>query len=305
MKKKFYSNGKLLITGEYLVLDGAKAFALPTKKGQNLIIEDGNNNEIIWKSYDADGSIWFKDTLSFAAISSGITDENESVKATLITILHEAYKLNPDFISNSNGYNITTELGFPKSWGLGTSSTLINNIAQWLQIDAFTLLKNSFGGSGYDIACAQNDTPIVYHLDQGVPSVEQVTFNPKFTNHLYFVYLNKKQSSKNAIAAYEMNKKNSLGKTISNNNDLTAQILEATTIQSFATALQKHEIAMSILLETATIKESLFPDFDGIIKSLGAWGGDFVMALSADHPAEYFAAKGYETIVAYEDMILS
>jgi hypothetical protein len=31
-KKKFYSNGKLLITGEYLVLDGAKAFALPTKK---------------------------------------------------------------------------------------------------------------------------------------------------------------------------------------------------------------------------------------------------------------------------------
>ena len=187
MKKKFYSNGKLLITGEYLVLDGAKAFALPTKKGQNLIIENGNNNEIIWKSYDADGSIWFKDTLSFAAISSGITDENESVKATLITILHEAYKLNPDFISNSNGYNITTELGFPKSWGLGTSSTLINNIAQWLQIDAFTLLKNSFGGSGYDIACAQNDTPIVYHLDQGVPSVEQVTFNPKITNHLYFV----------------------------------------------------------------------------------------------------------------------
>jgi hypothetical protein len=54
--------------------------------------------------------------------------------------LHEAYKLNPDFITNSNGYIITTELGF-LSWGLGTSSTLINNIAQWLQIDAFTLLK--------------------------------------------------------------------------------------------------------------------------------------------------------------------
>ena len=304
MKKKFYSNGKLLITGEYLVLDGAKAFALPTKKGQNLIIEDGNNNEIIWKSYDADGSIWFEDTLLFATISSGITDENESVKATLITILHEAYKLNPDFISNSNGYIITTELGFPKSWGLGTSSTLINNIAQWLQIDAFTLLKNSFGGSGYDIACAQNDTPIVYHLDQGVPSVEQVTFNPPFTNHLFFVYLNKKQSSKNAIAAYEVNKKNSLAKTISNNNALTAQVLEANTIQSFATALQKHEIAMSILLETATIKESLFPDFDGIIKSLGAWGGDFVMAVSEQNRTTYFKAKGYYIVIPYDEMIL-
>jgi mevalonate kinase len=28
--KKYSTNGKLLITGEYLVLDGAKAFALPT-----------------------------------------------------------------------------------------------------------------------------------------------------------------------------------------------------------------------------------------------------------------------------------
>jgi hypothetical protein len=32
-----------------------------------------------------------------------------------------------------------------------------------LQIDAFTLLNNSFGG-GYDIACAQNNCPILYHL---------------------------------------------------------------------------------------------------------------------------------------------
>jgi hypothetical protein len=38
------------------------------------------------------------------------------------------------------GYNITTHLNFPKM-GTGTSSTLINNIAQWLQIDAFTLLN--------------------------------------------------------------------------------------------------------------------------------------------------------------------
>jgi len=35
----FYSNGKLLITGEYLVLDGAKALALPTKYGQGQIVK--------------------------------------------------------------------------------------------------------------------------------------------------------------------------------------------------------------------------------------------------------------------------
>ena len=66
MKKEYYSNGKLLITGEYLVLDGAKAFALPTKFGQNLIVEKGNNEAINWKSYDADGSIWFEEIILFS-----------------------------------------------------------------------------------------------------------------------------------------------------------------------------------------------------------------------------------------------
>ena len=305
MTKTFYSNGKLLITGEYLVLDGAKAFALPTKRGQNLVIEDGKNKEISWKSYDFDGSIWFEDTLLFSDIVKEVQTENELVKATLTTILHEAFKLNPDFILQSNGYTITTELGFPKSWGLGTSSTLINNIAQWLQIDAFTLLKNSFGGSGYDIACAQNDAPIVYHLEKGNPIVEKVRFNPDFTDNIYFIYLNKKQSSKSAIAAYNMNKKSNLPRTIALNDVITSEVMNATTIQSFAAAIQKHEIQMSIILETQTIKESLFPDFNGAIKSLGAWGGDFVMAIVTKNPSDYFISKGYNTVIPYDEMILS
>jgi hypothetical protein len=72
----------------------------------------------------------------------------------LISILHQGYLLNRNFITGSMGYNITTHLNFPKKMGTG-NSLLINNIAQWLQIDAFTLLNNSFGGSGYDIACAK------------------------------------------------------------------------------------------------------------------------------------------------------
>jgi mevalonate kinase len=34
----FYSHGKLLITSEYAVLDGAKALALPTRLGQKLSV---------------------------------------------------------------------------------------------------------------------------------------------------------------------------------------------------------------------------------------------------------------------------
>ena len=37
---KFYSNGKLLMTGEYFVLNGALSLALPTVYGQYLEIND-------------------------------------------------------------------------------------------------------------------------------------------------------------------------------------------------------------------------------------------------------------------------
>jgi len=304
MKTTYYSNGKLLITGEYLVLDGARAFALPTKFGQNLIVENSTNQEIQWESYDFDENIWYQDTISFSEITNKVDAKIETVKTTLLQILNEAYLLNPDFINNSEGYKISTNLTFPKKWGLGTSSTLLNNIAQWTNIDAFTLLKNSFGGSGYDIACAQNDTPIVYRIEQNLPIVETVHFNPDFTQNIYFVYLNKKQNSKAAISAYYNNKNQHLAHNIIDNNKITDTILNAKTVKEFAIAVEKHEIHMSDILEIRTIKEVAFPDFKGVVKSLGAWGGDFVMAIAKEDPKDYFVSKGYETILTYDEMIL-
>ncbi|MEZ7500018.1 GYDIA family GHMP kinase [Flavobacterium sp. Arc3] len=305
MKETFYSNGKLLITGEYLVLDGAIAFALPTKFGQYLNVEKNPNPEIHWKSYDADGKIWFEDRISFSEIMNPSAQEIETIKSTLISILHEGYLLNPGFIKDGSGYIITTQLSFPKKWGLGTSSTLINNIAQWLQIDAFILLNNSFGGSGYDIACAQNNNPILYHLEHGSPIVEKVTFKPNFTQHIYFVYLNMKQSSKTAIANYQATKTRDLNKNIDSINKITLKALQANTLHSFAQAIESHETKMSIILETTTAKEALFSDFKGEVKSLGAWGGDFVMVISEFDPTAYFSSKGFNTILSYDDMILS
>lgn len=302
MKTTFYSNGKLLISGEYLVLDGADAFALPTKFGQNLVVENGSNQEIEWKSYDFDGQLWFEDRITFSEIINPTRSEIETVKTTLIQILHEAYLLNPDFLTNAAGYKINTHLTFPRNWGLGTSSTLLNNVAQWTEVNAFTLLNNSFGGSGYDIACAQNDTPIVYQIEKN--TVKPIVFNPDFTSDIYFVYLNKKQNSKAAIKAYYNNKNQNLGQNIAENNSITDAILKAKTTKEFALAIEKHEIHLSNILEMQTIKEAAFPDFNGVVKSLGAWGGDFVMAISKENPATYFASKGYKTILSYEKMIL-
>jgi mevalonate kinase len=194
-------------------------------------------------------------------------------------------------------------LSFPKFWGLGTSSTLINNIAQWIGIDAFVLLKNSFGGSGYDIACAQNNTPILYQLIQGKPVVEQVFFNPNFTEQIYFVYLNKKQNSKNAIAAYYKKEKNKTA-TLSKINAITTTILHSKNSETFSSEIENHEIILSEILETKPVKEVLFPDFKGTVKSLGAWGGDFILVVSKGNPTDYFKEKGFATVIPYGEMIL-
>jgi mevalonate kinase len=304
MQQTFYSNGKLLITGEYLILDGAKGLALPTKMGQNLSVESTITETIHWKSYDADGSIWFEDFVTFQEIKDPNNPSSESVKATLIKILQVANAMNPDLLINSNGFAITTQLSFPRNWGLGTSSTLINNIAQWFQIDAFELLHQSFGGSGYDIACAQNNTPITYSIINGNPNVEQIAFEPEFAQYIYFVYLNQKRNSKSAIADYHSNKTAQLSQHIEAINALTNNCIQATDLESFTRIIDQHEILLSSILNTETVKKTLFPDFDGAIKSLGAWGGDFVLVVSKENPSAYFIGKGYETVIPYGEMIL-
>lgn len=302
-KETYYSNGKLLITGEYLVLNGAKSLAVPTKFGQNLEVTPALGKKIIWKSYDSDGSIWFEDEIHFDAIIEKTSFTEDKIKTTLVEILHHAYLLNPDYILKTEGYAIETKLTFPRLWGLGTSSTLINNLGQWLSIDAFELLTNSFGGSGYDIACAQTNQSIIYRLEKDKPYFETVAFNPEFKEHIYFVYLNKKQSSKSAINNY-LNKQFSLDKVKVKIDKITAFVSETDNVDDFMSAIEKHEILMSDVLEQLTVKESLFPDFKGTVKSLGAWGGDFVMVVSKENPLYYFNEKGYDTILKYEEMIL-
>lgn len=306
MKKTFYSNGKLLITGEYTVLDGADAFALPTKFGQYLHVNKAKGETIKWKSFDADKSIWFEDIVSFSEINNGITESTNPVTQTLGKILNVAHNLNPDIINNSTGFEATTELTFPRQWGLGTSSTLINNIAQWFNINAYTLLNESFGGSGYDIACAQNNIPIIYTLENGKPTVERIKFSPPFSHNLFFVYLNQKQNSRSAITSYN-SKKSDIANIINKINTITKSVINSQNINEFIALLDEHSHIMSDVLELPTVKEELFRDFKGTVKSLGAWGGDFILAaslLDEKDTLNYFKEKGYPVIISYKNMIL-
>lgn len=299
MPDTFYSNGKLLLSGEYLVLDGALALAVPTKFGQSMTVETQEKNTILWQSSEGDGGIWFEETFALDAIHSG--RKQDGVAGRLLEILHVAHRANPDLLQR--GYRIRTKVNFPREWGLGTSSTLINNIADWFGIDAFKLLSDSFGGSGYDIACARHDQAVLYRRTENHPEITPVVFEPDFAQHVYFVFLNRKQDSKAAIAHYKTIAPTKKSEAIKAVNKLTNELLNAPDLVRFALTIEAHEELLSTLLGLAPVKYSLFPDFNGSIKSLGAWGGDFVLAVSEEDPTGYFRQKGYSTIFRYSDMV--
>ena len=298
----FYSNGKLLITGEYVVLDGALSLAVPTQRGQSLTVQKISEKKIIWESYNDKEAIWFEDAFVLNNTSTEKKYGQNEISQRIIQVLNAAKHLNPEFLSHENGFKITTKLDFPKNWGLGTSSTLINNIANWANVDAYKLLKLTFGGSGYDIACAQSCSAISYRLFEEKPIVNQVNFDPPFKDKLYFVYLNKKQNSRDGIAQYKQNTSN-LSQHISTIDRITIQIIKCQTLDEFEGLINQHEEIISKIIKQQTIKELLFSDFNGSIKSLGAWGGDFVLAASKKNPAEYFKSKGFHTILSYSELI--
>jgi len=313
--KRFYSNGKLLLTGEYVVLDGATSLAVPTKFGQDLTIESIQEPELIWGSFTNTGECWFeavfdvpKLRLKNATFNSSKEGNAEFIAETLQNILNAARKLNPDFLQTESGFIIKTNLTFPQNWGLGSSSTLINNIASLAKVDAYKLLWNAFSGSGYDIACAQHNSPIFYQLENQHPIVKQVDFNPSFKNELFFVHLNMKQNSREGIQRYKgyQSKKNNdyAREDINEISNLSNEFLKATSLKELEKIILEHEKIIASIIQLQPVKKELFPDYFGIVKSLGAWGGDFVLVTGNKDTPSYFKQKGFETVLSFSDMIL-
>jgi len=299
MKTSFHSAGKLLITGEYAVLDGAYALAIPTRFGQSLSVKENPSGRVDWKSFDVDQHCWLE--ASYSVNTLEVLSEPSEESENLSELLKLAQKLNPDFLKTCSGLEVETHLQFSRKWGLGSSSTLLNNIAQWAGIDPFQLLKNRFSGSGYDIACAGSNQPILYRIKEEIPEIKPLEFNPPFKDNLYFVYLNKKQNSLSEVVNYKKNKPNQ--KLIDEISSLALPIAKAATLEEFERLIQIHESFVSKLIGQKPIQQLLFSDFTGIIKSLGAWGGDFILVSGTDNVVGYFKSKGYSTIIPFSKMI--
>ena len=165
------------------------------------------------------------------------------------------------------------------------------------------MLWNSFSGSGYDIANAKHNTPILYEVNNQQPVVKKVDFMPSFSDQLFFVHLNKKQDSKHGIARFKEKRQN-INNEIQLVSEISRQLILEQKLSEFEKLIQEHEKIISSIIELPTVKKRLFSDYFGTLKSLGAWGGDFILATGDKNTPQYFKTKGYTTILNYSDMVL-
>lgn len=269
------------------------------------ISEDGADGILSWKSRDADGRTWFQGEFELPGLSY-IRGNDDAIGRRLQQIMEAIFTLNPTFLLTQSALSVETRLEFPRLWGLGSSSTLIYLMAKWAEADPFELLRNTFGGSGYDVAAAGQNAPFLFRAGSP-PQIQPCTFIPPFADQLYFVYLGKKQDSRAGIARYR--ERQPIDKRlIEQAGSFANRALACSSLTEWNELVREHERLVGDLLELPRARDLHFPSFHGEIKSLGAWGGDFVLASSnrgENETRQWFNERGFSVFLPYREMILA
>jgi len=304
---RYYANGKLLISGEYLVLSGAEALAVPVKMGQRLEVRAGGPDSpfIQWEARVMD-KLWFSATILLPDMKVEQSSDPH-IASRLVKILLEIRKMNDTMFTSEKSYSITTISAFDHAWGMGSSSALIANLARWASVDPFDLFHRLYEGSGYDLAAALAGGPILFSTVNHKSRIIPVTFRPSFHQKLWFVYRGHKQDTKQGLEELS-GLPEPTRQQIEMMNYFTGEMLHTKHLHQFMHIMSEHESFISQMIGKRTVKEELFSDFSGEIKSLGAWGGDFMMAASdrsGEYIHTYFQTKGIQTVFDFHSLILS
>lgn len=303
----FRSPGKLLITGEYLVLHGAEALSLPVSFGQSLRIKPVQGlPALLWKTIVVN-KIWFEASLSIPELNI-INTSNTSIALNLRTLLLNTRHFNPDFLTKNERLEAISELDYDISWGLGSSSSLTVNISRWAGINPFDLHFKTFDGSGFDVASCLAAKPIVYRLKNKLPEYNELNFKPPFMDKIWFVYLELKKNTSSAIKTFKKSRKNILNNDIEKISNITRNIIKSNDLKMFISYLQEHDSIIARLTGFLPLSEKEFGNFNGYAKYLGAWGGDFAMIVSTD-PSEYISTwlmkRGFKTCFHFGEIIMA
>ncbi len=304
------ANGKLLLTAEYFVLGGARALAVPTVFGQKMEAETlaEPSGILKWESLENDATRWFSasyEKKDFKIVESS----DEKTARRLAEILTACRAERPDFLADRRGVSIQTALEFPRFWGLGTSSTLVALLAKMSGADPFSVLQKTFGGSGYDLAAADADGPFFFKLQyaEKTPTVEPSIFFPAFHKSLIFIYLGQKQDSREGIRRFNERARGNQF-LIEKMTDLTDRFAAADSLFELEKVIDEHEKTVAAALDLPRAEDVFFKNYRlGKIKSLGAWGGDFVLATTSESfekTAAWFGERGFSVVFPFEKMVL-
>ena len=298
---KFKSNGKLLITSEYLVMKGAMALAIPAKLDQELNVISTNSDFVNWKSFNKDNQIWYEEKFFLDKGTLIYHGKKNKMSDLIVRLFDYIHKFNKP--EKSIGNEFIWKINFNINWGLGSSSTLINNLSKWAKVNPYKLLFSVFNGSGYDIACCDKSNPIIFQKKDDYLSVSDTTFNPNFLNNLFLIFLNKKQDTQKSVQNF-LETDQSLIEGIIQINEIVHEIENVKDITTFESLIERHEKIIANILQMPTIQNEKFPDYNnGVIKSLGSWGGDFVLATGDEKSVDYFKEKGFNTIRKISDLL--
>lgn len=294
----YRANGKLLLTGEYAITQGAKGLAVPTRFGQTLNYRQNLDDDCIhWTALKQDGEIWFhaKFSLGLGLIESTDTSVAKRLAKQLLVMQNRTALLD-------RPGKFVTKLEFPAEWGLGTSSTLSSLLAQCTGIDAINEFRLAHGGSGYDIACGTAKGPIIYSLENDLPKVEPTKIDFEFTHDIGFVYSGKKQLTSDSLDLVK--NKPFTSNQIERFNLLTDEFLACTTVLELEEVIQEHESLISEHFGLPKVKDTLFEGFHGQVKSLGGWGGDFVLVTRLASSKKWLRSNGYKVIFPFKSLAL-
>ncbi len=294
------AHGKFLITGEYLVLKGAEALAVPLSLGQSMLAVPHEGNAIYWEGF-APGGKWFETALHADTLEV-LAGPDSGQSERLVRVIREIRKQNPEFW-RQGGRWVRTDLDFDPAFGMGSSSTFLSLLCDAAGVDPFPVLQATFGGSGYDLACAFAQGPLIYALAKNGPSARTISLSPAITRHLLFVYSGAKMVSSGEVKKFN---------TISVNETLIQRVTEITraaavseNLHEFAGLMGEHERILGEILSLPRL-QTRFPDFEGTVKSMGAWGGDFFLAVAedAEKAAEYFRGKGFRPVFSFGEIAI-
>lgn len=270
-----------------------------------MTVKESAGSELVWKSLDENGKPWFEGKFNLLGFDP-IESTDDTTAQFIKKLLKACVQNSPEFLAKWKKLRVETKMNFPRDWGLGSSSTTIHMAAQWADANPFMVFFRFQDGSGYDIACAGAEGPVEYQLIDDSIKFTEIELTLPFKDNLYFIYSGQKQSSADAVKMYKKAKVDK--KAISEKlTGITDAIFEAKKLSDFEKLIDQHEDIVADALNLKKVKDEKFSDYWGSIKSLGAWGGDFILATSEKGKADvqkYFADKGCDVCHSYDDLIL-